>query len=137
VCSPGRIKPLPSSLRYEFLRPNSTYPVIVNVSLSASQIDSSLRILRMHRKAIEYTLDDSKGIHPFVCMCILTEDDHKTLIERQTRLTPNIEEVVKKKILKLLKASIIYPISDNKWVSPVHVVSKKGEMAVIKMRTMS
>ena len=111
--------------------------MIVNVSLSASQIDSLLRILRMHRKAIEYTLDDPKGIHPFVCMFILTKDDHKTLIERQTRLTPNIQEVVKKKILKLLKASIIYPISDNKWVSPVHVVSKKGEMAVIKMRTMS
>jgi len=26
------LKPLPSSLRYEFLGPNSTYPVIVNAS---------------------------------------------------------------------------------------------------------
>ncbi|CAM8959042.1 unnamed protein product [Rhodiola kirilowii] len=28
------LKPLPASLRYEFLGPNSTYPVIVNVSLT-------------------------------------------------------------------------------------------------------
>jgi len=30
--------------------------------------------------------------------------------------------------LKLLKASIIYPISDSAWVSPVHNVPKKGGM---------
>jgi len=35
-------------------------------------------------------------------------------------------EVVKKEIMKLLEAGIIYPISDTSWVSPVHVVPKKG-----------
>jgi len=66
------LKPLPSSLRCEFLGPNSTYPVIVNASLHACQVDSLLRVLREHRKAIGYTLDDLKGIHPSVCMlCIL------------------------------------------------------------------
>jgi len=30
------LKPLPSILRYEFLGPNFTYPVIVNLSLNAS-----------------------------------------------------------------------------------------------------
>ena len=72
------LKPLPSSLRNEFLEPNSTYLVIVNVSLSAFQIDSLLGILRMHRKTTGYTVDDLKGIHLSVCMhCILMEDDHK------------------------------------------------------------
>jgi hypothetical protein len=33
--------------------------------------------------------------------------------------------VVKKQILKLLTAKIIYPISDSEWVSPIHVVPKK------------
>ena len=76
------LKPLPSSLRYEFLRPNSTYPVIVNASLNACQVDSLLRVLREHRKAIGYTLDDIKGIHPFVCMHrILMKDEHKPTIE--------------------------------------------------------
>jgi hypothetical protein len=40
-------------------------------------------------------------------------------------------EVVKKEVLKLLKAGVIYPISDTKWVSPVQVVPKKGGMTVI------
>jgi len=127
------LKPLPSSLRYEFLGPNSTYPVIVNASLNACQIDSLLRVLREHRKAIGYTLDDLKGIHPSVCMHrILMEDDHKPRIEHQRTLNPNMQEVVKKEILKLLKAGIIYPISDSKWVSPVRAVPKKGGMMVVK-----
>ena len=52
------LKPLPSSLTYEFLGPKSTYPVIVNTNLNATQVDSLLRVLRKHRKAIGYTLDD-------------------------------------------------------------------------------
>ena len=31
-------------------------------------------------------------------------------------------DVVKKEIIKLLDVGVIYPISDNKWVSPVQVV---------------
>ena len=41
-------------------------------------------------------------------------------------------EVVKKEIMKLLEAGIIYPISDSSWVSPVHVVPKKGGVTVVK-----
>jgi hypothetical protein len=33
--------------------------------------------------------------------------------------------------LKLIKVGVIYPISDNEWVSPVQVVPKKGGMTVI------
>jgi len=85
-----------------------------------------LRVLRKYRKAIGYTLDDLKGIHPSLYMHrILMEDDHKLSIEHQRRLNPSIQEVVKKEILKLLKASIIYPISDSAWVSPVHIVPNK------------
>ena len=74
--------------------------------------------LREHRKAIGYTLDDLKGIHPSVCMHrILMEDDHRPTIEHQRRLNPNMQEVVKKEFLKLLKVGIIYLISDSKWVS--------------------
>ncbi|CAA7060977.1 unnamed protein product [Microthlaspi erraticum] len=48
------------------------------------------------------------------------------------RLNPNLKEVVKKEILKLLDAGIIYPISDSTWISPVHCVPKKGGITVIK-----
>ena len=44
------LKPLPSSLRYEFHGINSTYPVVVNADLNACQIDSLFRVLREHEK---------------------------------------------------------------------------------------
>ncbi|KAG7559383.1 Integrase catalytic core [Arabidopsis thaliana x Arabidopsis arenosa] len=53
-------------------------------------------------------------------------------IEPQRRLNPNLKEVVKKEILKLLDADVIYPISDSTWVSPVHCVPKKGGMTVVR-----
>lgn len=40
--------------------------------------------------------------------------------------------VVRKEVLKLLEAEIIYPISDSQWISPVHVVPKKGGVTVVK-----
>jgi len=43
-----------------------------------------------------------------------------------------MKEVVKKEVVKLLEVGIIYPISDNQWVSPVQVVPKKGGMTIIK-----
>jgi predicted P-loop ATPase/GTPase len=43
-----------------------------------------------------------------------------------------MKEVVKKEVLKLLEAEMIYPISDSEWVSLVHVVPKKGGMTVIR-----
>jgi hypothetical protein len=36
-----------------------------------------------------------------------------------------MRDVVKKEVLKLLMAGVIYPISDSEWVSPVQVVLKK------------
>ena len=62
------LKTLPSSLRYVFLGPNSTYPIIVNAELNDEQVDKLLRRIRPHRKIIGYTIDDLKGISPSLCM---------------------------------------------------------------------
>ncbi|CAA7035274.1 unnamed protein product [Microthlaspi erraticum] len=128
------LKPLPEGLRYAFLGENSTYPVIVNSDLEPEQLSALLVELRKYRKAIGYTLDDIKGISPDLCIHrIHLEDESKSSIEPQRRLNPNLKEVVKKEILKLLDAGIIYPISDSTWISPVHCVPKKGGITVIKM----
>ena len=42
-----------------------------------------------------------------------------------------MREVVKKEVLKLLHAGIIYPVPYSEWVSPVQVVPKKGGMTVV------
>jgi hypothetical protein len=39
--------------------------------------------------------------------------------------------VVKKEMLKPLKAGVIYPVSDSEWIYPVQVVPKKSGMMVI------
>ena len=92
-----------------------------------------LNVLKKYPKAIGYTIEDIKGINPSICIHrILLEEDYKPSIEHQRRLNPNMKEVVKKEVLKLLDAGIIYPISDSKWVSPVQVVPKKGGLTVIK-----
>ena len=43
-----------------------------------------------------------------------------------------MKEEVRKEVLKLLEAGLIYPISDSGWVSSVQVVPKKGGMTVVK-----
>ncbi|KAF8114871.1 hypothetical protein N665_0032s0003 [Sinapis alba] len=89
--------------------------------------------LRKFRRAIGYSLDDIPGISPDLCMHrIYLEDESRNSIKHQRRLNPNLKDVVKNEIMKLLKAGIIYAISDSKWVSPVHVVPKKGGVTVIK-----
>ncbi|GJW85803.1 reverse transcriptase domain-containing protein [Tanacetum coccineum] len=59
------------------------------------------------------------------------EDDSKPAVQHQRRVNPKIHEVIKKEVIKLLDARLIYPISDSPWVSPVHCVPKKGGMAVV------
>ncbi|CAA7014514.1 unnamed protein product [Microthlaspi erraticum] len=127
------LKTLPDGLRYAFLGPNSTYPVIVNQELTPPQLTSLLNELRKFRRAIGYSLEDIKGISPELCTHrIHLDNESKGSIEHQRRLNPNLKEVVKKEILKLLDAGVIYPISDSTWVSPVHCVPKKGGITVVK-----
>jgi len=60
------------------------------------------------------------------------ETDYKPMKQPQRRLNPVMKEEVRKEVLKLLEAGLIYPISDSSWVIPVQVVPKKGGMIVIK-----
>jgi len=43
-----------------------------------------------------------------------------------------MKEEVRKEVLKLLEAGLIYPISDSAWVSPIQVVPKKGGMTFVQ-----
>ena len=92
-----------------------------------------LEKLRLHRGAIGYSIHDIKGLNPAICEHrIHLEDDHKPSVQQQRRLNPVLQDVVKKEILKLREADIIFSISDSKWVSPIHVVPKKGGHTVVQ-----
>ncbi|GJX48976.1 reverse transcriptase domain-containing protein [Tanacetum coccineum] len=60
------------------------------------------------------------------------EDEFKPSVQPQRRVNPNLKEVVKKEVTRLLDAGLIYPISDSPWVSPVQVIPKKGGMTIVK-----
>ncbi|XP_004289462.1 PREDICTED: uncharacterized protein LOC101311522 [Fragaria vesca subsp. vesca] len=65
-------------------------------------------------------------------VCLSEEvNDMKPRRDSQRRLNVIMQEVVRKEIMKLLDVGVIYPISDSKWVSQVHVVSKKSGMTVV------
>ena len=59
------------------------------------------------------------------------EADAKPVRDPQRCLNPKMKEVVRKEILKLLEAGIIYPVADSQWVSHVHCVPKKGGITVV------
>ncbi|KAK1632146.1 hypothetical protein QYE76_006461 [Lolium multiflorum] len=126
------LKPLPDNLKYAHIDDKKIYPVIISSKLSEFEEERLLEILKKHRGAIGYTLDDLKGISPSICQhAINMEDDAKPVVEHQRRLIPKMKDVVRNEVLKLLEAGIIYPIADSRWVSPVHCVPKKGGMTVV------
>ena len=92
-----------------------------------------VNILKAYKEAIGWTVADLKGISPSICMHhIYTEDNAKPTREMQRRLNPNMQEVVKKEVIKWLDAGIIYPIFDSHWVSPTQVVPKKSGLTVVR-----
>nr|GEV42195.1 reverse transcriptase domain-containing protein [Tanacetum cinerariifolium] len=126
------LKELPSHLEYAFLEETDKLPVIIAKDLKDDEKEALLKVLKSHKRAIAWKITDIKGIDPRFCTHkILTEEDYKPAVQSQRRVNPKIHEVIKKEVIKLLDAGMIYPISDSPWVSLVHCVSKKGGMTVV------
>jgi hypothetical protein len=62
------LKPLPDNLKYKFLGPAECFPVIIALDLHAAQEKQLLDVLREHKEAIGWTIEDIKGISPSVVM---------------------------------------------------------------------
>ncbi|GJX37499.1 reverse transcriptase domain-containing protein, partial [Tanacetum coccineum] len=126
------LKDLPSHLEYAYLEEKDKLSVIIAKGLKDVEKEALLKVLKSHKQAIAWKITDIKGIdHRFCTHKILMEDDYKPMVQSQRRVNPKIHEVIKKEVLKLLDADMIYPISDNPWVSPMHCVRKKGGIIVV------
>ncbi|GJV10490.1 reverse transcriptase domain-containing protein [Tanacetum coccineum] len=101
------LKDLPPHLEYAFLEGIDKLPIIIAKGLK------------------------EEGGKPLFIK-ILMEDDFNRAGQHQRRVNPKIHEVIKKEVLKLLDAGLIYPISDSPWVSPVHCIPKKGGFIVVE-----
>jgi hypothetical protein len=127
------LKPLPSGLRYVFLHNNPKTLVTISDKLSDYETQQLVTVLERHRSAFGYSLEDLTGISPILCTHRIPIDPNFTPSrEPQRRLNNAMREVVKKEVLKLYRAGIIYPVPHSEWVSPVQVVPKKGGMTVIR-----
>ena len=127
------LKEFPSHLKYAYLELPKSKPVIISARLSDAEEQRLLEILRNHKESIAWSIEELKGISLSICMHkILLEENARPTIEHQRRLNPVMKEVVRKEVLKWLNAGFIYAILDSPWVSPVHVVPKKGGFTVIR-----
>jgi hypothetical protein len=91
------LKPLPKGLKYEFLGPDKTYPVILSDELSPEENDKLLNLLKKHKKVTGYSINDLKGHSPTCCTHrIPMEDQCKPVVDQQRRLTHAMREVVKR-----------------------------------------
>ncbi|KAI5447937.1 hypothetical protein KIW84_015399 [Lathyrus oleraceus] len=125
--APIELNMLPSTLKYVFLDETEAKPVIISNLLTNEEEARLIIVLKTNQEAMGWTLSDLKGFSPSYCMHkILMEEDFKPVAQPQRRLNPTMKEVVRKEVVELLDAGMIYPISDSPWVSPVHVVPKKG-----------
>nr|GEX52014.1 reverse transcriptase domain-containing protein [Tanacetum cinerariifolium] len=95
------LKALPSHLEYTFLEESNKLLVIIAKDLKDVEKEA------------------------------LIKEDYKSTVKSQRRVNPKIHDVIKKEVIKLLDAGMIYPISDSPWVSPIHCVHKKGGMTVV------
>nr|GEU80531.1 reverse transcriptase domain-containing protein [Tanacetum cinerariifolium] len=127
------LKELPFHLEYTYLEGVDELPVIILKDLKVNEKEALLKVLKSHKRAIAWKINDIKGINPRFCIHkILMEEDYKPAVQSQGWVNLKIHEVIKKEVIKLLDAGIIYLISDSPWVSPIHCVPKKGRITVVK-----
>ena len=107
--------------------------MIISDKLSEEETNKLIVVLEKHRSVLGYTLQDLKGISPALCTHRIPLDPAiAPSREPQRRLNNAMREVVKKEVLKLLDAGIIYHVLHSEWVSPVQVMPKKGGMIVVE-----
>nr|CAN83985.1 hypothetical protein VITISV_018004 [Vitis vinifera] len=94
------LKSLPIELKYTYLEENKKCPIVISSSLTTPQEVCLLEVLKR-----------------FCTHHIYMEEEAKPIRQPQRRLNPHMQKVVRAKVLKLLQAGIIYPISDSPWKS--------------------
>nr|GEV15251.1 retrovirus-related Pol polyprotein [Tanacetum cinerariifolium] len=110
------MKPLPKHLEYAFLEKDSLLPVVISALLKDDEKKNRVSILNKNNEEFAWKASDIPGISPSFCKHKINfEDDARPVIQRQHRLNPHMKKIVKKDIIKLLDAGIIYPIEDRPW----------------------
>ncbi|VFQ85122.1 unnamed protein product [Cuscuta campestris] len=87
------LKPLPKHLEYAFLDDEGKCPVVIASELTVDQKAELLTVLRRHKQAIAWKLEDIQGISPAFCTHkIAIEEGFKPVVQTQRRLNPKLME---------------------------------------------
>ncbi|GJV97877.1 reverse transcriptase domain-containing protein [Tanacetum coccineum] len=126
------LKPLPDNLEYVFLEEPFFFLLSYHLSYPKKRKINSYMFLKSTskpflRKQQTFLVSTHHSANTRYNL-LMTK---KPVVQKQRRLNPNMQEVVKKEIMKLLDTGIIYPIADSPWVSPIHCVPKKGGITVV------
>lgn len=77
--------------------------------------------------AFDWDYKKLKGVHPFICTHhIYIKEGCNPMHQSQIRMKPNLEDIVKEELQKLLYVGFIYTISYSDWVLPLVLVLKKN-----------
>lgn len=110
------LKELPPHLKYVLFGQISLQQAIISNSLSILEEEKLLSVLRGNKEALSWIVTKLKGISPaYRLHKIKLWEEFKLIVQPQQRLNHTMKEVVRKEMLKLLKACMIYLIYDSSW----------------------
>ena len=99
----------------------------INQDLALDELERLVTLLKWHKGAFSWEYTDMKGGPYNLCIDhIYIKCNSPTMCQPQQRMNPHLRDIVKEEIQNLLEAGFIYPILDNKWVSPLMIVPKKN-----------
>eukprot|EP00253_Pinus_taeda_P028586 PITA_28586 len=99
----------------------------INPDLTEEEKQKVIRLLQANKEAFAWDYTDMKGVSPELCTHrIYIKEGSRPVCQPPRRMNPNLREIVKEELQKLLNAGFIYPISDSEWVSPPVIVPKKN-----------
>jgi hypothetical protein len=99
----------------------------ISPDLSNAETRRLMNLLTEHKEAFEWDYMDMKGIPFELCTHhIYIKEECQPIFQPQRRINPNLKEIVKDELHKLLNAGFIYPILDSEWVSPLVIVPKNN-----------
>ncbi|KAA0065429.1 Retrovirus-related Pol polyprotein from transposon 17.6 [Cucumis melo var. makuwa] len=102
---------------------------------SCEENEIELKVLPFHLKYVflgEKNTYVVVSIHPFEHTISILRKGQNTRFNDKGAFNPTLKEVVKKEVLKLKDIGIIYLVLHNTWLNPIHVVTKKIRMTIVK-----
>jgi hypothetical protein len=99
----------------------------INPDLSSVETHRLMKLIIEYKEVFAWDYMDMKGISSELCTHhIYIKEECRPICQPQRRMNPNLKEVVKEELQKLLNVRFIYPILDSEWVSPLVIVPKNN-----------